>query len=245
MRARRMSLPTEQAYLHWMRRLIAFFRHRHPRDLGAREIEAFLTHLAVDRHVTSSTQNQALNALLFLYRSVLEIKLPWLNQLVRAPRSRHVPVVLSREEAQRILAQLDGTRWLMARLLYGSGLRVLECLRLRVKDVDLERNEIVVRDGKGEKDRVTVLPDALQQPLRGHLARLRRWLDAERQRNAPGVSLPFALGRKYPGAAQSWPYRERYVVPRAATPSGTPLPPTCSNPVTTFAPCRSYSVTAT
>jgi integron integrase len=171
------------------------------------EIEAFLTSLAVDNKVSASTQNQALAGVLFLYRDVLEFDLPWLDSVVRAKRPQHLPVVLTRAEVHQVLARLRGTAWLVAALLYGSGMRVTECLQLRVKDVDLARHEILIRNAKGQKDRVTVLPDALVPHLRDHLARVRVLFAADRKANEPGVSLPFALRRKYPHAATSWAWQ--------------------------------------
>ncbi len=210
-RARHYSLRTEKAYVFWIRRFVRFCRMRHPRDLGAPEVEAFLTHLAVDAKVSASTQNQALAAILFLYRNVLEIKLPWLESVVRAKPSVHLPVVLSRAEVQRLLGLLSGTPWLIASLLYGSGMRVLECLQTRIKDIDLKRCEILVRDGKGAKDRVTVLPEALVQPLEQHVARVKALFDADREAGRPGVSVPYALARKYPQAPITWGWQ--YVFP--------------------------------
>jgi integron integrase len=203
-RARHYSLRTEKAYVFWIRRFVRFCRMRHPRDLGAPEVEAFLTHLAVDAKVSASTQNQALAAILFLYRAVLEIKLPWLESVVRAKPSTHLPVVLSRAEVQRVLGLLTGTPWLVASLLYGSGMRVLECLQLRIKDINLSRCEILVRDGKGAKDRVTVLPEALVPPLEQHIARVKVLFDTDREACRPGVSVPYALARKYPQAPVTW-----------------------------------------
>ncbi len=210
-RARHYSLRTEQAYVFWIRRYIRFYRMQHPRDLGAPELEAFLTHLAVDAKVSASTQNQALAAILFLYRAVLEIKLPWLESVVRAKPSTHLPVVLSRDEVQCVLGFLSGTPWLIANLLYGSGMRVLECLQTRIKDIDLSRCEILVRDGKGSKDRVTVLPQALVPALQQHIAKVKGMFDADRQAGKPGVSLPYALARKYPHAPITWGWQ--YVFP--------------------------------
>ncbi|MGH9642228.1 MAG: integron integrase [Terriglobales bacterium] len=211
MRTRHLAYRTEQAYLQWIRRYIAFHNRRHPRELGAAELEQFLTHLAVDRKVSASTQSQALQALLFLYRAVLGIELPWLENVTRAQRPRRLPVVLSRAEIRAILARLEGTPWLIANLLYGSGLRVLEALRLRVKDLVLNRHELIVREGKGGKDRVTVVPDTLDTALRKHIIHLRNWFEAERARGAPGVSMPRALSGKYPHAATSWGWQ--YVFP--------------------------------
>jgi integron integrase len=211
MRTRHLALRTEQAYLHWLRRYIAFHHPLHPRELGAPGVEQFLTHLAVRRKVSAATQNQALQALLFLYRHVLEIELPWLDKVTRASSPKRLPVVLSRAEVRSLLAHLQGTQWLLANLLYGSGLRLMEALRLRVKDLQLDRGELIVRQAKGGKDRVTVLPGSLEAPLQAHLARLREWFDEERRRGAPGVSLPYALARKYPQAATQWGWQ--YVFP--------------------------------
>jgi integron integrase len=210
-RARHYSLRTEKAYVFWIRRFVRFHAMRHPREMGAPEVEAFLTHLAVDAKVSASTQNQALAAILFLYRDVLEVTLPWMGSVVRAKPSAHLPVVLTRDEVQRILAQLAGTPWLVASMLYGSGVRLQECLQLRVKDIELARGELVVRDGKGAKDRVTVLPAALVPPLESHLSRVKHLFDADRAAGRPGTSLPFALARKYPQAATAWGWQ--YVFP--------------------------------
>ncbi len=210
-RARHLALRTEQAYLQWIRRYLAFHGRRHPRDLGAPALEAFLTHLAVERKVSAATQNQALQALLFLYRVVLEIDLPWLENVTRAPKSKHLPVVLTRVEVRSLLAQLAGIPWLVAGLLYGGGLRLTEALQLRIKDLDLDRGEMMVRDGKGAKDRLTVLPTMLVMPLRTHLAYLHERFLEERRRNEPGVTLPYALARKMPAAAISWGWQ--YVFP--------------------------------
>jgi integron integrase len=211
MRTRHLSLRTEQAYLQWLRRYIAFHGRKHPRELGAPEVEQFLTFLAVRRKVSAATQNQALQALLFLYRHVLEIELPWLANVTRATRPKRLPVVLSRTDAHALLAQLQGAPWLVASLLYGSGLRLMEALRLRVKDIALERGELIVREAKGGKDRVTMLPASLDIALRAHLARLRSWYEEERRRQRPGVTLPTALARKYPraGTQWGWQYLER------------------------------------
>jgi integron integrase len=203
-RLRHLSLSTEKTYLAWMRRYIRFCRPQHPRACGAKEVEGFLSHLATDKQVAASTQNQALQALLFLYRRVLGIELPWLDEMVRAKRPLHVPVVLTQAETQRVLSELSGIFALIAQLLYGSGLRLTEALRLRVKDLELTRGELVVRDGKGGKDRITVLPASLIEPLRRHLTQLYKWHQQERVRRAPGVSLPHAMRRKYPNASCSW-----------------------------------------
>jgi integron integrase len=212
-RLKHYSIRTEQTYVDWIKRFILHFDKRHPRDLGAAEVEAFLTHLAVAGKVAASTQNQAKSALLFLYKAVLGIELPWLDNVERAKAPKRLPVVLTRAEVQALLTRLEGTHWLMASLLYGAGLRLMECLRLRVKDVEFVRKEILVRDGKGFKDRVTTLPAALVAPLREHLERVR---ELHRQDLAAGygaVFLPYALERKYPGAARDWGWQ--YVFPSA------------------------------
>ena len=227
MRTRHLSLRTEHAYLQWLRRYVAFHAPRHPRELGAAGLEAFLTHLAVKRKVSAATQSQALQALLFLYRQVLEIRLPWLANVTRAARPKRLPVVLERAEVRSLLAQLQGAPWLVASLLYGSGLRLTEGLRLRVKDLALERGELIVRDGKGGRDRLTMLPQALHLPLRAHLARLREWFEEERRRGAPGVTLPHALARKYPQAAVQWGWQYLFPAARLCRDpySGKPLRP--------------------
>jgi integron integrase len=200
MRTRHLALRTETSYLQWMRRYVKFHR-RHPRDMGPAEVEAFLTHLAVASKVSASTQNQALQALLFLYRQVLGLELPWLANVTRATKPRRLPVALSVTEVRSVLAQLDGTSWLIANLLYGSGLRLMEAHRLRIKDLVLERGEVIVRDAKGGRDRVTVLPAALISPLRDYLAKLFDRFERQRKLPEPGVALPTALARKYPQAA--------------------------------------------
>jgi integron integrase len=203
MRTRHLALRTEQAYLQWMRRYVKFHR-RHPRDMGPAEVEAFLTHLAVAGRVSASTQNQALQALLYLYRQVLGTDLPWLDNVTRAHGPKRLPVVLSVAEVRSVLAQLEGTSWLIASLLYGSGLRLMEAHRLRVKDLVIERGEVIVRDPKGGRDRVTVLPAALIAPLRDHLAKLLDRFERQRKLREPGVSLPAAFLRKNPHAATQW-----------------------------------------
>jgi integron integrase len=203
-RTRHLAFRTEQAYLQWMRRYVKFHGRRHPRDMGPGEVEAFLSHLAVEAKVGASTQNQALQALLFLYRQVLDVELPWLENVTRASRPKRLPVVLSATEVRSVLAELDGTTWLMASLLYGSGLRLMEAHRLRVKDLVIDRGEVIVRDAKGSKDRVTVLPAAVVTPLRDHLAKLLDRFERQRKLDEPDVSLPTALARKYPNAATQW-----------------------------------------
>jgi integron integrase len=206
-RVRHYSYRTELSYLAWIRRFVRFHRGWHPREMGGPEVERFLSHLAVERKVSASTQNQALSAILFLYKEVLELERPWLEGVVRAKRPARVPVVLSRDEVRRVLGHLEGWRWLAASLLYGSGLRVSECVRLRVKDLDFEYRQLTVRDGKGAKDRVTMLPDSLIEPLRRQLERVRALHEADRAGNLPGVALPLALERKYPSAPQEWAWQ--------------------------------------
>jgi integron integrase len=203
-RARHMSYRTEKTYLQWIRRFIRHHNRRHPREMGGPEVEDFLTSLAVNNKVSASTQNQALAAVLFLYREVLEIDLPWLADVIRAKRPQRLPVVLSREEVQQVLEKLSGTEWLIVSMLYGSGMRLGECLQLRIKDLELARRELLIRNAKGQKDRMTVLPDSLLPHLRSHLVHVRLQYEADRTGNRPGISLPFALHRKYPNAATSW-----------------------------------------
>lgn len=193
--------------------LFFFLYKRHPKELGGAEVEAFLTHLAVEGKVSASTQNQAKSAILFLYREVLEIELPWLGNVQQAKVPKRLPVVLTREEVQALLSRLEGTHWLIASLLYGSGLRVMECLRLRVKDIEFSRREILVRDGKGFKDRVTMLPASLANPLREHLKRVKALHEQDLAAGYGAVYLPYALERKYPNAARDWGWQ--YVFPAA------------------------------
>lgn len=219
-RLRHYSRRTEQAYVFWIKRFIRFHGLRHPARLGHEEVTAFLSHLATWEGVAAATQNQALSALLFLYRDVLKLALPELTQLERAPRSRHVPVVFSPEEARRVLAHLVGTSWLMASLLYGSGLRLTECCTLRVKDLDFAYRQITVRDGKGGKDRATLLPRPLVGPLGRHLLRVRALHERDLQEGCGRVKLPHALARKYPAADREW--RGSTSSPRrSAAPAGT------------------------
>jgi integron integrase len=205
----------------WIKRFVLHFDKRHPSEMGAREVEAFLTHLAVQGKVAASTQNQAKSALLFLYREVLEQDLPWLEDVERAKSPKRLPVVLTQEEAQAVLSRLKGTHWLVAGLLYGSGLRIMEALRLRVKDVEFTRGEILVREGKGFKDRVTMLPAMLVDPLKTHLKRVKDLHDQDVTEGFGEVYLPYALDRKYPNAAREWgwqyvfPSRNRSVDPRS------------------------------
>ena len=202
LRAKHYSPRTEEAYVGWIRRFIRFHRPRHPRTLGEADVTAFLTSLAVQQGVAASTQNQALSALIFLYGEVLGVELDWLRGLVRARRPERLPVVLTKVEAGRVLAQLDSTVWLMASLLYGAGLRLLECAALRVKDVDLAARELRVRDGKGRRDRVTMIPARLVGPLSEQIACVRRQHDADLRLGDGWVALPDALMRKYPNAGR-------------------------------------------
>lgn len=200
------SIRTEKAYVHWVRAFVRQQGMRHPRDMGAAEVQAFLSWLANERSVAPSTHNQALSALLFLYREVLSIDLPWLNEIGRPKKRERVPVVLSRPEVARLLVALDGVEAELARLLYGTGMRLMETLRLRVKDIDFDRNEIVVREGKGGKDRRVMLPGAMRAALHTQLDHARRVWEADRAAGVPGVWMPDALARKYPRAGLSWPW---------------------------------------
>ena len=212
-RVRHLSLRTEQAYSDQIRRFILFHKKRHPEQMGAEEIRQFLSHLAVEGSVSASTQNVALCALLFLYRDVLGVELPYVDGIARAKRPVRIPVVFTRQEAERLLKHLSGTYGLIAGLLYGSGLRLMEAVRLRVKDLDFEYTEILVRDGKGEKDRRTILPRPLAEPLRQHLERVRLLHKKDLSEGYGEVYLPYALARKYPSAAQEWAWQ--YVFPSA------------------------------
>jgi len=218
-RVRHYSLRTEGTYVGWIKRFILFHGKRHPRDMGVQEVRQFLSHLAVAGHVAASTQSQALSALLFLYQQVLKPDIGWLDDVVRAKQPHHIPVVLTQDEVKAVLAHLSGTTWIMATLLYGAGLRLLECLRLRVKDVDFTYNQIVVRDGKGHKDRVTMLPQQAKAPLQRHLHDVRQLHVQDVQAGAGHVYLPYALERKYPNASRAWVWQ--YVFP-AAQPSRDP-----------------------
>lgn len=203
LRARRYSLRTEEAYLHWIRRFLRF-HGRHPRDMGELEINQFLTYLAVDQHVSASTQNQALSALLFLYRQVLGEEIGFLDDLLRAKRPKRLPTVLTRHEVAQLLAHMDGQHRLVANLLYGAGLRLMEALRLRVQDVDFGLKLIIVRNGKGGKDRRTMLPGAVVDELTEHLEQRRQQHDADVDAGHGTVWLPDALARKYTSAATDW-----------------------------------------
>lgn len=199
-RTKHYSIRTEQVYLGWIKRFVRFHGMRHPRDMGAGEVEQFLSHLAVQRDVSASTQNQALSAILYLYKEVMGIDLPWMGEVTRAKKQRKLPVVLTRDEVSHLLLQTDGDIGLVIRLLYGTGMRLLEGCRLRIKDVELTRREIVIRDGKGAKDRVTVLPLRLLEPVREQILRVQEIFRADREAGLSGVYLPHALAVKYPQA---------------------------------------------
>ena len=212
-RARHYSRRTEKAYVAWIRRYIFFHGKRHPAEMGGAEVARFLTSLALEGHVSASTQNQAFSALLFLYREILARDLTGLSEVARPKRPPRLPLVLSRDEVAAILRHLHGTPWLMGSLMYGAGLRLLECARLRVKDVDFGRNELTVRNGKGNKDRVTLVPVRLAAPLLAHLERIRVQHNADLRGGGGSVELPDALGRKYPSAAAEWGWQ--WVFPAA------------------------------
>lgn len=203
-RLKHYSIRTEQAYTDWIKRFILYFDKQHPKDLGAEDVEKFLTYLAVEGKVAASTQNQAKSALLFLYREILEIELPWLDNVEQAKTPKRLPVVLTRPEVHAVLSRMQGTHWLIANLLYGTGMRIMECLRLRVKDVDFTRKEIVIRDGKGFKDRVTMLPLALVVPLRDHLKNIKILHEQDLAAGYGSVYMPNALAKKYPSASRDW-----------------------------------------
>ena len=208
------SARTEESYVAWVKRFILFHGKRHPLDMGAAQIEAFLTHLAIARKVSASTQNQALSALLFLYREVLERKLPWMDRIVPARTPKKLPVILTCDEVARLLVQMKGTPQLMARVRYGTGIRLMQCMRLRVKDIDFGRNEIVVRAGKGNKDRVTMLPVSLCLALHEQLQRVKALHAQDLASGFDTVELPLSAARKFPAAGQEWGWQ--FVFPAAA-----------------------------
>lgn len=212
-RLRHFSIRTEQAYVSWIRRFILFHKKRHPRDMGEAEIRTFLSHLAVHDRVAASTQTVALSALLFLYRDVLKQDLPYVSQIERAQKQKRLPVVFTRDETMRILANLEGLYWLIGALLYGSGLRLMECLRLRVKDIDFTCGQVTVRQGKGEKDRVTMLPVVIKARMVRHLCAVKSMHQDDLAAGYGEVYLPYALARKYPRAAAEWGWQ--YVFPAA------------------------------
>jgi integron integrase len=215
LRTRHYSRRTEETYVGWIRRFVLFHDKRHPAEMGAEEVSRFLTNLAVRERVSASTQNQALAALLFLYKEVLDQDVGWLKDVVRARRPRRLPVVLTRAEVKSILGHLQGTPRLMVLLLYGSGLRLMECVRLRVQDIDFEANQITVRSGKGGKDRVTVLPTVIKEDLARHLERARRLHEKDLADGAGWVELPDAIARKYPNAGREWAWQ--WVFPATRT----------------------------
>ena len=205
------SIRTEEAYVQWIRRFINFNNKKHPRDLGKSDIEKFLSYLAVKRNVAGSTQNQALNALLFLYKQVLVIQLPLIDDVVRAKKPVKLPVVLTKQEVKSLFSHLDGKSWLMASLLYGTGLRLMECIRLRVQDLDFEYSQIIVRQGKGNKDRKTMLPDQIIAPLKLQLSGVKTIHEKDINEGYGEVYLPYALERKYTKANKDW--RWQYIFP--------------------------------
>jgi integron integrase len=212
-RARHYSLRTEETYVGWVKRFILFHGKRHPRDMGAQEVQQFLAHLALEGHVAASTQSQALSAILFLYQQVLKHDIGWLHDVVRAKQPQRLPVILTRDEVAMVLRHLSGIPWIMATLLYGAGLRLMECIRLRVKDVDFAYNQIVVRDGKGQKDRVTMLPQHVKAALQQHLREVQHLHMQDLDTGGGSVYLPYALERKYPNAHHEWIWQ--YIFPAA------------------------------
>ena len=215
------SIRTERAYVDWIKRFILFHHTRHPASMAAPEVRAFLAHLAVEQKVAASTQCQALSAIVFLFREILDREVGWLGEVERAKQPERLPVVFSRAEVRVVLAHVDGQHWLMASLLYGAGLRLMECVRLRIKDVDYEYRQILVRDGKGQKDRVTMLPQSLAEPLKRHLEKVNILHQQDLTEGFGEVYLPFALERKYASASHEWgwqyvfPARKRSIDPRS------------------------------
>jgi integron integrase len=207
-RTKHYSLRTEQTYKDWIKRYILHHNKRHPKDMGAPEIQAFITHLAVEKNVAASTQNQALSAVLFLYRHVLQINLELPSDIIRAQKSKTLPVVLTQPEALAVISKMSGVPQLMTKILYGSGLRLMECIRLRVKDIDFGNRQIIVRDGKGEDDRTTILPDSLVHALQRQIQTVQRIHQTDLGDGFGEVHLPYALARKYPNAAREtlWQY---------------------------------------
>lgn len=212
-RTKHLSYRTEQAYVYWIRKFIFFHQKRHPLEMGETEVGQFLTFLATDKRVSASTQNQAFAALLFLYRDVLKKEFGWLENVERAKKPSRLPVVFTKTEVKQILSAVEGTPWLMISLLYGAGLRLMECLRLRVKDLDFHYRQITVRDGKGGKDRVTMMPALLKEPLQNHLEKVKALHEADIKAGLGRVYLPFALEKKYPNAAFEWAWQ--FVFPAA------------------------------
>lgn len=210
-RLRHYSIRTETAYVNWIKRFILFHNKKHPLSMGKEQVEAFLTHLAIKRRVASSTQNQAFNAILFLYRNVLDKDIEGNVDAVRAKRPKRLPTVMTKEEALAVIGALSGVYLLMVKLLYGSGLRLMECVRLRVKDIDFERNQIIVRDAKGMKDRITMLPESLKPALKEHMERVNKIHQKDIEGGGGRVYMPQALERKYPNASRQWIWQ--YVFP--------------------------------
>lgn len=207
------SPKTEESYVHWIKRFIFFHDKRHPAEMSEKEISCFLSSLASEAHVSASTQNQALNAILFLYREVLRKDIRYIDGIIRAKKPSRLPVVLTKEEVQNVLRRLSGTQWLMAMLLYGAGLRLMECCRLRVKDIDFPQNQILVRAAKGDKDRHTMLPGAVKQPLLRHLQVVKQQHERDLERRLGRVALPNALGKKYPNAGKEWGWQWVFPAP--------------------------------
>ncbi len=216
-RIKHYSLATEKNYLQWAKRFILFHGKRHPADMGAPEVEAFLSALATERNVSASTQNQAMHAILFLYRDVLVINLPWLDGITRAKTAKRLPSVLTRDEIAALLAHVSGTNGLIIKLLYGTGMRIKECLRLRVKDIDLARRLITIREGKGNKDRVTMLPASVVEDLIQHIDERRRWHNIDLSTGHADVEIPDAIARKYPRAASEWAWQYVFAAPSYST----------------------------
>lgn len=212
-RTKHYSIRTEQAYTDWIRRYICFHNKQHPEKLGEKHISEFLTYLAVQKKVTSSTQNQALCAIIFLYKNVLDVPIGELENLIRAKKPQKLPVVFTRDETKQILLQLSGVSWLMCQIIYGAGLRIMECVRLRVKDIDFNYRQIVVRNGKGEKDRVTILPNIIVDELKRHLLKVKKTHENDLNAGFGKVYLPYALERKYKNANREWAWQ--YVFPAA------------------------------
>lgn len=212
-RLKHYSIRTESAYVDWARRFILFHNKRHPSEMGAREVEQFLTWLAIERKVSASTQNQAKAALLFLYREVLDIDLPWLEEIVMAKTAKRLPIVLTQHEARQLLGELSGAMWLITSLLYGTGMRLLEGLRLRVKDIEFDRREIIVREGKGNKDRITVLPENLILPIKSQMEKAQALHNRDLEKGFGHVYLPNALANKYPNTDKAWGWQYLFPSP--------------------------------
>ncbi len=210
-RRKHYSIRTEEAYIGWVKKFIFYHKKEHPANLKEKDIGDFLTHLAVQKNVAASTQNQALSAVLFLYKEVLQIDLKPLPDSVRAKRPQKLPVVFTVEEVKKVLSRMDGVNWLMAGLMYGAGLRLMETVRLRVQDVDFGYMQTLVRDGKGQKDRITMLPDSLKQPVKQHIEKVKYLHQQDLENGYDGVYLPFALSRKYPNANRE--FKWQYVFP--------------------------------